>query len=213
MPRSRSRHRLPARPNPHRGARMSPLLAIVLIGAIAVLVVPMCSRQDAAGRPAWQVERVHDGDTLTCLDEAGRPWKIRLLGIDAPEQGQTHGDAARRALVAKLAGGRVRVEGTARDQHGRLLATLWIDDRNLNRELVAEGWAWAFGGFAQDPDLMAAEASARRRRIGLWADERPIPPRQWRDAHPREKGVGSHFPAAAGGTALPGTAGPGASQK
>lgn len=164
------------------------LVVAAVVSGLASLAVPMCPLADRAGRPLWRVEAVHDGDTVTCLDEQGRPQKIRLQGIDAPEHGQPYGDAARRTLAGKLAGGRVRVEGTARDQHGRLLGTLWIDDRDLNRELVAEGWAWAFGGFATDDDLIAAEAAARRQRLGLWADQRPVEPRQWRDSHPRNGG-------------------------
>jgi micrococcal nuclease len=186
-----------------------------VVAAVASLTVPMCPRQDAAGRPLWRVETVHDGDTVTCLDAEGRPLKIRLVGIDAPEYGQPFGDAARRALAAKLAGGLVRVEGTARDQHGRLLGRLWIDDRDLNAELVAEGWAWAFGGFVEDDKLMAAEAAARRQRRGLWAGEKPVPPRQWRDAHPRpaEPSAAARFPAAGGGPARPGPSRQGAAQQ
>lgn len=179
-------------PPPPRGlsrrARAVYLIVAAAVSAVASLAVPMCPLADRAGRPLWRVETVHDGDTVTCLDEHGRPQKIRLHGIDAPEHGQPFGDAARSALAGKLAAGSVRVEGTARDQHGRLLGTIWIDDRNLNRELVAEGWAWAFGGFSPDDDLVTAEAGARRRRLGLWAEERPVEPRQWRDAHPRSSG-------------------------
>jgi len=190
MPRTRFRLPPPPRGLPRR-ARTVYLLVAAVVAAAASLTVPMCPRHDAAGRPLWQVEVVHDGDTVTCRDEQGRPQKIRLLGIDAPEHGQPHGDAARRALAAKLAGGLVRVEGTARDRHGRLLGRLWIGDRDLNAELVAEGWAWAFGGFVEDDELVAAEAAARRNRRGLWAGEQPVPPRQWRDAHPREKETSS----------------------
>jgi len=188
----RSRYRFPPPPRglPRR-ARVAYLVMAALLSAVASLIVPMCPRHDAAGRPLWRVEMVHDGDTVTCRDEQGRPQKIRLVGIDAPEHGQPHGGAARRALAAKLAGGLVRVEGTARDQHGRLLGRLWIGDRDLNAELVSEGWAWAYGGFVEDDDLMAAEAGARQSRRGLWAGEQPVPPRQWRDAHPREKESGS----------------------
>lgn len=185
----RARFRLPP---PPRGlssrARAAYLLVAAVVSAVASLTVPMCPLVDRAGRPLWRVETVHDGDTVTCLDEQGRPQRIRLRGIDAPEHGQPHGDAARRALAGKLSGGSVRVEGTARDQHGRLLGTLWVDERDLNRELVAEGWAWAFDGFAADDEFLAAEAAARRRRLGLWADDRPVEPRQWRDAHPRTGG-------------------------
>jgi endonuclease YncB( thermonuclease family) len=83
------------------------------VSVVASLTVPMCPLADRAGRPLWRVETVHDGDTVTCLDEQGRPQKIRLRGIDAPEHGQPYGDAARRALAGKLSAGSVRVEGTS----------------------------------------------------------------------------------------------------
>lgn len=186
---ARARFRLPPPPRGlSRRSRGAYLVVAAVASAVASLTVPMCPLADRAGRPLWRVETIHDGDTVTCLDEQGRPQKIRLQGIDAPEHGQPHGDAARRVLAGKLAGGTVRVEGTARDQHGRLLGTLWIDARDLNRELVAEGWAWAFGGFAPDEELVAAESAARRQRRGLWADERPVEPRQWRNTHPRTGG-------------------------
>lgn len=160
------------------------LLVAAVASAAGTIVVPMCPRLDDAGRPLWRVDTVHDGDTVTCRDPEGRAWKIRLVGIDAPEFGQPFGEASRRALADKLAAGVVRVEGDARDQHGRLLGTLRIGDRDINRELVAEGWAWAFGGFSTEGELLDAEAEARRGRRGLWADPEPLHPRQWRELHP-----------------------------
>jgi endonuclease YncB( thermonuclease family) len=157
------------------------------ISAVAAAVAPMCPDRDAAGRPAWRVVTVHDGDTVTCADPAGREEKIRLVGIDAPEYHQPYGRAAREALAAKLAAGGVRVESTARDQHGRLLATLFVGDRDINRELVADGLAWTFGGFAPDEELLALEAEARRQRRGLWADPRPVAPADWRATHPAHR--------------------------
>jgi micrococcal nuclease len=161
------------------------LVATLAAGLVAT--VPTCRREDPQGRPLWQVETVHDGDTVTCSDAESVPHKIRLVGIDSPEYGQPFGPEARSALSRKLAGGRVRVDGTAHDQHGRLLATLWIDDRNLNRELVAEGYAWVFGGFSPDPDLLAAESEARGARRGLWTDPHPLSPSDWRRAHPAHR--------------------------
>lgn len=90
-------------------------------------------------------------------------------------------------LARKIGGAYVRVEGEARDQHGRLLGTLWIADRDVNRELVAEGWAWASHGFVTDDALLAAEAEARRLRRGLWAGPDPVPPREWRELHPAHR--------------------------
>ena len=163
------------------------IVVAAIVSAMFAAVAPMCPDRDAAGRPAWRVVTVHDGDTVTCVDPAGRTEKIRLLGIDAPEYRQPYGHAAREALAAKLAAGGVQVETTARDQHGRLLATLSIGNRDINREMVAEGLAWVFGGFAPDEDLLAAEAEARRQRRGLWADPHPVAPSDWRAAHPAHR--------------------------
>jgi len=158
------------------------LIATVVSAVVAA--VPMCPRHDLQGRPLWRVDYVHDGDTITCIDEANRPQRIRLVGIDSPELSQPFGREATNALRQKLGGGRVRVEGNARDQHGRLLGTLWVDERNINRELVSDGWAWVFGGYSPDPDLLDAETSARTAHRGLWSDPRSRPPSEWRRDHP-----------------------------
>jgi micrococcal nuclease len=162
-------------------------MVLAAVASVLAAAFSSCPQHDAAGRPLWRVEMVNDGDTVTCVDESGRTVKIRLHGIDAPEFDQPHGRTARNALDQKLTARRVRVAGTARDQHGRLLGTLWLDDRNLNRELVAEGHAWVFGGFAPDPDLAAAEEAARQDRLGLWGADHPVPPSQWRQEHPRQR--------------------------
>jgi len=192
--------RAPARrfvlPPPPRGMprrlRVWYAVAAAVVSAVVAASAPLCPATDAQGRPAWRVEMINDGDTVTCLDTEGRRVRVRLVGIDAPELDQPTGRESRAALVAKLSGGLVRVEGDARDQHGRLLGTLRLDDRDLNREMVAEGWAWAFTGFAEDSDLIAAESAARRARRGVWADPQPLPPRQWRELHPPHSGPGSY---------------------
>lgn len=175
-------------PPPGLPRRLRPWYVVLAAVASALAAaVSSCPQRDAAGRPLWRVEMVHDGDTVTCVNEAGQAVKIRLQGIDAPEFDQPHGRTARNALDQKLASRRVRVAGTARDQHGRVLGTLWLDDRNLNCELVAEGHAWVFGGFAPDPDLVAAEEAARQAGRGLWGSDHPVSPSQWRQEHPRHQ--------------------------
>jgi micrococcal nuclease len=162
------------------------VLTATVVSAI-IAAVPMCPLHDPQGRPLWRVEFVHDGDTVTCIDEANRPRKIRLVGIDSPELNQPFGREASNALQQKLIGRRVRVEGDARDQHGRLLGTLWVEERNINRELVADGWAWVFGGFSPDPDLLDAETAARKARRGLWSDPQAKSPSDWRRDHPAHR--------------------------
>lgn len=160
--------------------------AAIALAAIGTAAVERCRIPDAVGRPTWTVLTVHDGDTVTCRDTDGGTHKIRLLGIDAPEAVQPWGREASLALSRKVAGRRVAVVSRGYDQHGRLLGTLWIDSRDINREMVAEGHAWVFGRIAPDPDLVEAESAARHERRGLWADDRAEEPSQWRAAHPRQ---------------------------
>ena len=154
--------------------------------SVAVAAVDRCRIPDAAGRETWTVHVVHDGDTVTCHDTSGRAHKIRLLGIDAPEIKQPHGTLARSALERKVGHRRVAVESRGYDKHGRLLGKLWLDERDVCREMVAEGHAWVFGGIAPDPILVEAESLARRERRGLWAEAGPVEPSQWRAAHPHK---------------------------
>jgi micrococcal nuclease len=176
------------RPPPGMPRRMRGwYVLIATVVSVIVAAVPMCPLNDPQGRPLWRVDFVHDGDTVTCIDEANHPQKIRLVGIDSPELNQPFGREASNALRQKLVGGRVRVEGDARDQHGRLLGTLWVDERNINRELVNDGWAWVFGGFNPEPDLLDAETAARKARRGLWSDPHAQTPSDWRRDHPSHR--------------------------
>lgn len=186
MPRLRSL-RIP-RPPPGMPPRARRLYIVVAtVASLVAAAIPACPVHDARGRPLWRVDVVHDGDTVTCLDEQRRTQKIRLVGIDAPELDQPFGRESRQALVGKLAGGAVRVDDRGRDQHGRLLGTLYVGDRNVNRELVADGWAWVFDGFSPDPDLLDAESAARSARRGLWAAADPRRPADWRREHPSHR--------------------------
>ena len=173
------------RPPPGMPRRMRGwYVVIAAIVSVVAAAVPLCPVHDSQGRALWRVDIIHDGDTVTCVDDARRPQKIRLVGIDSPELNQPFGRESRAALAAKIGGGSVRVEGDARDQYGRLLGTLWIGARSINRELVTDGWAWVFEGYSPDPDLLDAESAARAARRGLWAVPHPQSPADWRREHP-----------------------------
>ena len=88
------------------------------------------------------MSRLSDGDSLWCAEGNER---VRLLLVDAPETAQVPwGDSARSALASLLPPGRtVRVELDAdpRDDFGRLLAYLWLDDgRMVNEEIARAGY-------------------------------------------------------------------------
>ena len=129
---------------------------------------------------AGRVVGVTDGDTLTVL-RAGHAATVRLQGVDAPEKRQAYGDRARR-FVADLAFDQtVSVRTTGRDRNGRLLGEVVLPDgRSLNQELVRAGYAWWFRKYSRDVRLARLEDEARQDRRGLWADDAPQAPWEYR---------------------------------
>ena len=125
------------------------------------------------------VLRVVDGDTLV-LASPNDGVRVRLAEIDAPEHDQPYGAAARDALVAMVSGRVLRMVATGHDCYHRVVARLYVGDTDVNATLVRQGYAWVYRRYAHDPTLYAAERDARDARRGLWAQENPVPPWQWR---------------------------------
>jgi len=127
------------------------------------------------------VVRVIDGDAINVLQDKTTV-QVRLEGIDAPEAGQSFGAKARQALASKILAKTVNVEIKGNDKYGRTLGVVWLDGRNINLEMVAEGWAWHFKKYSKDPILANAEVQARAKHVSLWADSKPQSPWDWRAA-------------------------------
>jgi hypothetical protein len=45
---------------------------------------------------------------------------------------------------------------------------IWFEDRDINREMVREGHAWAYRDYLDDKSLLDDEANARDQGLGLW---------------------------------------------
>jgi endonuclease YncB( thermonuclease family) len=128
------------------------------------------------------VVRVKDGDTIVVLRD-NTQIDIRLEGIDCPESGQAFGQKAKQATAGLSQGKTVTVQPTGTDKYGRTLANVILPDgRNLNQELVRQGFAWWFRKYSKDEGLGKLEAEARAAKRGLWADRNPTPPWDWRAA-------------------------------
>ena len=132
---------------------------------------------DLSGR----VERVIDGDSLRIRISGLGPVEVRLHGVDTPEYDQPYGSAAERELRRLVARQRVDLVSETVDSYGRLVATVYRGDLNVNRELVRRGYAWWYRRYARfDFALRRAEKEARAQRLGLWRDDDPMPPWDWR---------------------------------
>ena len=128
---------------------------------------------------AEQVVRVKDGDSLV-VASGGQQVDVRLADIDAPEYNQPHGDAARAALQALVGGREVRLGLVGGDAYRRIIANVHVDDVHVNTALVRGGHAWVRRAYDPPALLGAAEDEARGARRGLWAQNNPTPPWEWR---------------------------------
>lgn len=131
---------------------------------------------DLVGR----ISHVKDGDSLI-LDVGGQEVEIRLHGVDAPEWKQPHGEEAKRALKSLVLGRRVGVDAITIDSYDRTVGIVFLQQRNINLEMVQTGNAWWYRRYARDDSaLQQAEAQAKVNHIGLWRQANPIPPWDWR---------------------------------
>ena len=112
-----------------------------------------------------------DGDTI---ELSGR--HVRLEGIDAPEIAQTCGrwligtwpcGTAAGAALEKLIGGEtVTCDSRGLDKYGRTLGVCFVAGRDINAEMVREGYAWALVKYSTS--YVQGEAEARALHIGIW---------------------------------------------
>ena len=127
-----------------------------------------------------KVTRVVDGDTVAFKVYKGPVEKVRLADIDTPERDQPWGTEATTALRQWSMSKPARIEVVDTDRYGRLVATLWVDDENINKRLVKEGHAWVYRKYLRDTSLIKLEARAKLTRAGLWSSNNAIKPSDWR---------------------------------
>ena len=144
------------------------------------------------------VTKVSDGDTIQVTDKLGTKIKVRFYGMDAPETekgnkrtgkvskpGQPYGEEAFQTLRQKVDRQRVRLDVMDLDRYGRTVSIVWLSNRNINQEMVAEGWAWAYRQYldrAHVSEYITAEEQARKAGKGLWRQNNPQPPWEFRKA-------------------------------
>lgn len=78
-----------------------------------------------------------------------------------------------------------------RDRYGRLLGEVHLPAGQIaNRELVANGFAWHYKRYSNDPVLADLEEQARMKRLGLWGDAKtPLAPWEYRARQRESRGV------------------------
>lgn len=148
--------------------RIALAAAFAIVSAAPALAVPCAFELQGEGR----VTDVTDSRSFHLED--GRD--IRLGGIEPAFPAETATER-QRALTAILAGRDVRLRGEddTPDRYGRQTAFVWLlpDETLVQRELLTQGEAIVSTDVSNrecTAALLAAEASAREAKRGIWAD-------------------------------------------
>lgn len=131
-----------------------------------------------------EVVAVMDGDTIKVLTSDKKEIKIRFEHIDAPEKKQPYGQVCKSMLSDMIYGKTVYVRSQKRpDRYGRMIAEVFMCEaskESVNMAMVRQGCAWHYKAFSKDSTYAEAERIARESRAGLWKDNDPVAPWNWR---------------------------------
>jgi len=124
---------------------------------------------------------VLEGDLVRVLHR-GKVFEVRLSDVDCPGEGQAYGLEAKQFTAMLVQSGPVMVYVKKRDHLGIPIAEVVLKDsgQNLNHELIKAGLAWWQRDFSDDTRYQEMEAAARKMKLGLWKQNNPIPPWEFR---------------------------------
>jgi endonuclease YncB( thermonuclease family) len=146
--------------------------------------------------------KIQDGDTFDTMYH-GQKITVRVSGIDAPEtdhayQGkkgeQPFSERSKRFAEGMISGRKLKLNVVTKDEKGRLVARVISVDKDgkswdLAQELVKAGLAWHYQEYTKDKQgynederetFRKLETEAMKERKGLWKEDLPIKPSDWR---------------------------------
>jgi endonuclease YncB( thermonuclease family) len=129
---------------------------------------------------------VYDGDTISVQSTDGKIYAIRMQGIDAPEGKQNYGDRSQKSLSDLIFDKNVIVVIDKKDLYDRYIGNVYYDGQDVSLLQIKSGMAWYFKKYSEDQTAenrkryAQTESDARSSRIGLWQEEEPTPPWEFR---------------------------------
>ncbi len=134
---------------------------------------------------AWtgKVVDIREGDVLKVSHPEKGVITIMLYGIDAPDKKQPFFKQAKEFLTGKVEGQVVNVLEFVTEQ--KVVAAIIVHDGvNINEQVLQAGYGWVYKKYCHQDfcsDWLTYEKQARDQKLGLWQDENPTPPWEWRN--------------------------------
>ena len=125
---------------------------------------------------------IKDGDTVLVLDSLNNQTTLRLAEVDCPEKSQPFGTKAKQFTSDQIYLKTIKYIVTDTDRYGRSIAMIYYDtDKYLSAEIIKAGMGWHYKIYSTSKELASFEDNAKKNKIGLWVDNNPINPSEWRN--------------------------------
>jgi endonuclease YncB( thermonuclease family) len=159
---------------------------------LSLLVTASVYAQSLSG----SVVGINDGDTISVrtgavppglVVQSGETIPVRLEGIDAPEHGQSFGDASRQHLSELVYEKQVNLECQGPDRYDRWACKVLLPTgEDVCLDQIEAGMAWHYKQYQKLQSATdraaygAAEDQARHAKKGLWSEPNPVQPQDFR---------------------------------
>jgi len=129
-----------------------------------------------------KVVGIKDGDTVVVLDSLNNQTTLRLAEVDCPEKNQPFGTKAKQFTSDQIYLKTIKYVVTVKDRYGRSIAMIYydIDNKYLSAEIIKAGMGWHYKKYSTSKELATFEDNAKKNKKGLWLDNNPINPSDWR---------------------------------
>ncbi len=179
----------------NRGAEDSPTGRMMGYGAIPGAEVRKYVMALQA-ETAVKVLMVSDGDTFFA-DDGKNKTRVRVIGIYAPEPGQSGCEEAKKNLSDLLSGKKIVLKyslNNLSDKQGFFLAKVFADGQDIALSSLKNGFAWRyekdkyFLEKKDDEEYARAETEARAAKRGIWQNGKPQKPWEYKENLKKKSG-------------------------
>ncbi len=134
-----------------------------------------------------RVIKVTDGDTITLLARNNKKIKVRLYGIDCPEKGQEYYQVAKNYLSSAVYDKDIKVEVINKDRYQRSVGVIWLNNNNINIDILKHGLAWHYIAYDKSIAYADAQKQAQLTKKNIWSTKNPIAPWDYRKNKRKKK--------------------------
>lgn len=129
-----------------------------------------------------KVVAIKDGDTVIIIDTLKNQYTLRLAEVDCPEKNQPFGTKAKQFTSDQIYLKTIKYVVTDTDRYGRSIAMIYydVDNKYLSAEIIKAGMGWHYKRYSTSKELSLLEVNAKKNKIGLWVDNNPIAPWEFR---------------------------------